>query len=166
MPEPVAHQLIRNGRLEDNIWQRYEGPDDHLPPDEPGWMIALTVWQAQAGPLAHRAHPVGIVLPTDAEPGDLLLEAEALAQRHEIAFLAVEFAQYGDGRGMSLAWMLREEYGWHGELRALGDVLVDTVHYLARCGFDSYLTKPGHDPVLALEALNSFTRHYQPAYPG
>jgi uncharacterized protein (DUF934 family) len=77
----------------------------------------------------------------------------------------VHFPQYGDGRGYSLAWLLREEYGWRGELRALGDVLIDTVHYLARVGFDSFVPKPGHDPVEALASLHAFTEHYQAAYP-
>lgn len=167
MPEPASNKLIRNGQLEDNPWRLYQ-PDPAsgfaLPPDTPGWMIDLPIWKALAHAQAGREHPVGIVMPVDADYNDLLLEAEALCARRDIAFIAIHFPQYGDGRGYSLAWMLRQEYGWRGELRAVGDVLIDTVHYLARCGFTSFVLKQGHDPELALKSLRAFSGHYQPGY--
>lgn len=162
MPE-AQQSMIRYGRLELDIWRLSETED--LPPDAPGWMVSLAVWKAHGPKSRPRQHPVGIVLPTDADMADLGVSAETLAQRGDVAFLAVHFLQYGDGRGYSLAWMLREEYGWQGELRALGDVLIDTVHYLARCGFDSFVPKPDHDPAEALAALHAYTEHYQAAYP-
>ena len=55
----------------------------------------------------------------------------------------------------ALAQLLRRHYGYTGELRAVGDVMIDTIHYQARVGFDSFLVKPGHDPVKALEALKT-----------
>lgn len=162
MPEQSPHKLIRNGQLEDNIWRLHQPVDDQsLPPDEAGWMITLAAWKSQAKRPPERQHPLGIVMPTDADCGDLVLDAGALQQRPDVAFIAVHFPHYGDGRGFSLAWILREEYGWKGELRALGDVLIDTIYYLSRCGFDSFLVKPGHDPLIALQALNTFTGHYQ-----
>lgn len=166
MFEPSSDCLIRNGQLEANIWRLYlqEAAQPSLPPDETGWMVSLPQWQTHLGALALRRHPIGIVLPTDSEPDDLMLDVDALQQRHDVAFLAVHFPQYSDGRGYSLAWMLREEYGWRGELRAIGDVLIDTMHYLARCGFNSFLTKPGHDPEQALQSLHAFTHHYQTGY--
>jgi uncharacterized protein (DUF934 family) len=162
MPE-LQTTLIRYGRLEPHAWRLHEG--EGMPPDAPGWMVALATWQAHGPESGTRRHPLGIVLPTDADPADLGATAETLVQRGDVAFLAVHFPQYGDGRGFSLAWLLREEYGWRGELRALGDVLIDTVHYLARCGFDSFLPKPRHDAAEALAALQTFTEHYQAAYP-
>lgn len=160
---PEAQTMIRYGRLEPNTWRLNEA--EGLPPDAPGWMVTLATWQAHGAKSLPRRHPLGIVLPTDADLADLGVSAETLTQRGDVAFLAVHFPQYGDGRGFSLAWLLREEYGWQGELRALGDVLIDTVHYLARCGFDSFVPKPGHDPNEALAALHAYTEHYQAAYP-
>jgi uncharacterized protein (DUF934 family) len=162
MPEP-QQSIIRYRRLEPDIWRL--SATGGLPPDAPGWMIPLAVWKAVGLASPPRQHPVGIVLPTDADLADLGVSADTLAQRGDVAFLAVHFPQYGDGRGYSLAWLLREEYGWRGELRALGDVLIDTVHYLARVGFDSFVPKPGHDAVEALASLHAFTEHYQAAYP-
>jgi uncharacterized protein (DUF934 family) len=46
----------------------------------------------------------------------------------------------------------------------VGDVMIDTVYYLARCGFDSFLVKQGHNAQLALEALSTFTDTYQKSY--
>jgi uncharacterized protein (DUF934 family) len=81
-----------------------------------------------------------------------------------ITLIAIEFPTYTDGRGFSLAQILRTQLGWLGELRAVGDVLIDTIHYLARCGFDSFLVKEGHDPELALKSFETFTVHYQKSY--
>ncbi|OPK46441.1 hypothetical protein B5G54_19450 [Ralstonia solanacearum] len=47
---------------------------------------------------------------------------------------------------------------------ACGQVVIDTVHDLARCGFDSFALKPGHDPEAALKALSTFSASYQRAY--
>lgn len=167
MPESAANKLIRNGQLEDNPWRLYP-PDPVsgcvLPPDTPGWMIELSSWKELLHAQSGRKCPVGIVMPSDGNCNDLMLDAEALHARKDVAFIAIHFLQYGDGRGYSLAWMLRQEYGWSGELRAVGDVLIDTVHYLARCGFTSFVMKPGHDPALALESLRAFSGHYQPGY--
>jgi len=167
MSESAANKLIRNGQLEANPWRLYP-PDPAsgcaLPPDTPGWMIALSLWKELLHAQPGRKWPVGIVMPSDADCNDLVLEAEALHARNDVAFIAIQFLQYGDGRGYSLAWMLRQEYGWSGDLRAVGDVLIDTVHYLARCGFTSFVLKQGHDPALALESLRAFSGHYQPGY--
>jgi uncharacterized protein (DUF934 family) len=167
MPEHASNKLIRNGQLEDNPWRLYQ-PDPAsgfaLPPDAPGWMIELSSWKALFHAQLERKFPVGIVMPADGDCNDLELGAEALRARKDVAFIAIHFPQYGDGRGYSLAWMLRQEYGWRGELRAVGDVLIDTVHYLARCGFTSFALKPGHDPELAMESLCAFSGHYQPGY--
>ncbi len=167
MPEQLPPKLIRNGQIEDNPWRLYQPEPEHspLPPDETGWMINLSVWKIHASAYSERQHAIGIVIPTDADCHDLVgQDSLDLRMRHDIAFIAIHFPQYGDGRGYSLAWMLREEYGWPGELRAIGDVLIDTVHYLARCGFTSFVPKPGHDAELALQALNAFSNHYQSAY--
>jgi len=94
-------------------------------------------------------------LPTETFDSDLL---------PAIDFIAIDFPIYTDGRGYSLAKILRNKFGWKGEIRAVGDVMIDTIHYLASCDFDSFLVKPGHDPKLALEAFETFTVHYQRSY--
>lgn len=69
------------------------------------------------------------------EPGD---DARALLPHlGRISLVEVNFPVYGDGRGYSAARILRE-HGYAGELRAVGDVLVDQLSHMRRCGFDSF----------------------------
>ena len=69
------------------------------------------------------------------EPGDDA--RDLLAHLDRIALVEVNFPVYGDGRGFSSASILREA-GYTGELRAVGDVLVDRIDAMRRCGFDSF----------------------------
>ncbi|WP_341859321.1 DUF934 domain-containing protein [Qipengyuania sp. GPGPB31] len=69
------------------------------------------------------------------EPGDDTRELLPHLQR--LALVEVNFPAFGDGRGYSSARMLREA-GYKGELRAVGDVLVDQLAYMRRCGFDAF----------------------------
>jgi len=69
------------------------------------------------------------------EPGE---DARALLPHlSRIALIEVSFPAYGDGRGYSSARILREE-GYTGELRATGDVLLDQLSHMKRCGFDGF----------------------------
>jgi uncharacterized protein (DUF934 family) len=49
-----------------------------------------------------------------------------------------------------------------GEIRAVGDITRDQLLYLSRCGFDSYVLKPGKDPHDALKAFSEQSVRYQP----
>ena len=75
--------------------------------------------------------------------------------------IAVEFPVFTDGRGFSTGRLLRERYGFRGELRAFGDVFKDTLNYLSRCGFSSFAVREDKDPVEALKGLDDFTEFYQ-----
>jgi uncharacterized protein (DUF934 family) len=75
--------------------------------------------------------------------------------------IAVNFPQFADGRGYSIARLLRERYQWRGELRAIGDVLRDQLFYLSSCGFDAFELRAGQDPRAALAAFNDFSDAYQ-----
>lgn len=164
--------MLREGLVLRDETRLFDPQDAELaatstPPDEPGWVVTLSTWAACREALRSRQHPVGIrVRPDDDISG--LSSADAGIRQidpHGIAFIAIVFPVYTDGRGFSLAQRLRHEYGWHGEMRAVGDVLIDTVHYLARCGFNSFVLKEGHDPQKALHAVSTFTRTYQRSYP-
>ncbi|MBX7532319.1 DUF934 domain-containing protein [Qipengyuania sp. 1XM1-15A] len=69
------------------------------------------------------------------EPGDDA--RELLPHLERLSLVEVNFPAFGDGRGYSSAQILREA-GYQGELRAVGDVLVDQVAYMRRCGFDAF----------------------------
>lgn len=157
-------RLIRNGMLETDLCQLDNSAELMLPPDTENWMITLENWQANQDALQSRQYPMAILVPSSTEPNAFLPFGLTDINTLPIAFIAIDFPTYTDGRGFSLAQILRSQYGWRGELRAVGDVLIDTIHYLARCGFDSFLVKEGHDSELALKSFETFTVHYQKSY--
>jgi uncharacterized protein (DUF934 family) len=73
----------------------------------------------------------------------------------------VNFPKFGDGRGYSAARLLRERYGWRGELRAIGDIFRDQLQFLAGCGFDAFALREGEDPQEALAGFGVFSESYQ-----
>lgn len=90
---------------------------------------------------------------------------ELLPHIDRLSLVEVHFPVYGDGRGYSAARILREA-GYLGELRAVGDVLVDQVAAMRRCGFDSFHPdKPLDDAALA-RALNRYADVYQKSIEG
>jgi uncharacterized protein (DUF934 family) len=80
----------------------------------------------------------------------------------QLALIDVSFPKYRDGRGYSAARILREA-GYAGELRASGDVLVDQVPFMRRCGFDSFAPEAPIDPQVLKASLERYDYHYQGA---
>lgn len=80
--------------------------------------------------------------------------------------IVLEFPVFTDGRCYTHARLLRERYGWRGELRATGDVLRDQLFFMARCGIDVFEVRADKNIEDALEALKDFSVTYQPASDG
>lgn len=97
------------------------------------------------------------------EPGEDA--RELLPHLGRISLVEVNFPVYGDGRGYSAARILREA-GYHGELRAVGDVLVDQVNAMRRCGFDSFHPDKPLDDEAVERALSRYTDVYQKSIDG
>lgn len=97
------------------------------------------------------------------EPGD---DARALLpQLGRIALIEVNFPAYGDGRGYSAARILRE-HGYTGELRAVGDVLIDQLSHMRRCGFDAFAPDKPITQEAADKALATWPEVYQKTVDG
>ncbi|GAA0740718.1 DUF934 domain-containing protein [Sphingomonas sp. ABOLD] len=79
-----------------------------------------------------------------------------------IALVEVSFPSFRDGRGYSTARILREA-GYKGELRAQGDVLVDQIPLMRRCGFDSFAPDAPIDEATLEAALDRYDVRYQAA---
>jgi uncharacterized protein (DUF934 family) len=144
-------------RVEPELW-RFAGlgPEDGLVTLTSGPLVVpLAFWQANRESLAPRRDPVGVWLETHDEPA---LIAGDLAS---FALIAVRFPKFTDGRGYSIAALLRTRYGYKGELRAIGDVGRDQLFYLKRCGFDSFALPAHRDPEAALAGLEDFRDRYQ-----
>jgi|TARA_Y100001933_G_scaffold147931_1_gene146559 uncharacterized protein (DUF934 family) len=94
----------------------------------------------------------GLLLGVDVEPEPRFAEA---------SLIAIEFPVFHDGRGLSLAVLLRTRCGYTGELRAVGDVHPELIHYLRRCGFDSFLLPEGHRLSANDDRLAPYSDYYQ-----
>jgi uncharacterized protein (DUF934 family) len=79
----------------------------------------------------------------------------------------VNFPKFGDGRGFSIGRLLRERYGYKGELRAVGQITRDHLFYLESCGFDAFELREGENAEEAVAAFGDFSESYQasPARP-
>lgn len=79
-----------------------------------------------------------------------------------LRLIEVDFPKFRDGRGFSTARILREA-GYTGEIKATGDVLVDLVFFMRRCGFDSFAPDAPIDPAVLKGVLNRYPYVYQHA---
>ena len=73
----------------------------------------------------------------------------------------VNFPKFGDGRGFSIGRLLRERYGYKGELRAVGHITRDHLFFMESIGFDAFELREGEDPEEALAAFDDFSESYQ-----
>jgi uncharacterized protein (DUF934 family) len=93
--------------------------------------------------------------------------AEALAyDLPRIAVVALEFPRFRDGRPYSNARVLRERYGFEGEIRAVGDVLREQAQFMLRCGFDAFEPADGSGAQQWQAATQRFRHIYQRAADG
>ena len=104
--------------------------------------------------VAQPSPPDLVLEPTD----DLALLAGAVGVARVIA---VNFPKFNDGRGYSIGRLLRERYGYQGELRAVGEVARDHLYAMAQCGFDAFELRAGEEPQAALRAFDDFSDQYQ-----
>jgi uncharacterized protein (DUF934 family) len=125
-------------------------------------IVSLARLEGEAEPLLSRRGCTGVRLPNDRGLEPVLPFVDRLS------LIAIEFAKHVDGRGYSLARLLRERHGYRGELRAVGNVLRDNLQFMQRCGFDAFELDPkygpgGLDPQSALSAFDDFDVFYQAA---
>lgn len=149
--------IIRNGKVVADNWLAVDTVDGTLPQPLPDGdlIVPLALWLAHRDALIGRGGRLGIRLEGHDDP-------EPIAQ--DIGYfdlIAVNFPQFTDGRGYSLARLLRERFGYRGELRAVGDVLRDNLFYLSRCGFNAFELADSEDPAAALAGLDDFSDGYQ-----
>ena len=154
----MPHDLvIRNRQLEADAW-RIVGvaPDEAADALAHGAIVVpLALWKERRAELLRRLEPIGVWLEPDQDP------AEIAPDLPRLALVAVRFPKFTDGRGYSIASLLRRRHGYRGELRAFGDIGRDQLFYLSRVGFDSFAL-PGHrDPAAALGGFRDFTVRYQ-----
>ena len=120
-------------------------------------IISLTRFQAEGDKLLSEGRKVGVRV----EPAD---EVEALAyDLPRLSLVAVAFPKFRDGRAFTSATLLRERLAYHGEIRAVGDVLRDQAGFMVRCGFDSFEPTDGSTPQQWADAVHRHRHVYQRA---
>lgn len=120
-------------------------------------IVPLQLWREHAHALKARDGGLGIWLDAD----EAVEEIADDLQHFQV--IALNFPVFTDGRHYSSARLLRERYGYKGEIRAIGDVLRDQLFYMRRCGFDAFAVRPDRDPYDALQSLKDFSVTYQAA---
>lgn len=147
--------LIKDDKFETDPWVTL-ADDEALPEGGPA-IISLDRWQAERETLIKRNAALGIRLRSDQTPESIIPDL------HRFAVIALEFPKFTDGRSYSTARLLRERYGYKGELRAVGEVLRDQLHFMHRCGFDALELADGTPIEAWLEAKEEIGLVYQPA---
>jgi uncharacterized protein (DUF934 family) len=148
-------QIIKHGAAIQDNWQLLEQGSIGALPFSGDVIVPLDLWISERDTLSFRLGRIGVWMEADADPAAI---APDLAR---LDVIAVRFASLTDGRGYSLARLLRERYGYRGELRAIGDVLRDQLYYLSRCGFDAFALRADQNLLQALSAFDDFSEAYQ-----
>lgn len=94
------------------------------------------------------------------EAGDDLRRLLPVLER--VRLVEIDFPKFRDGRGFSSARILREA-GYEGEIKATGDVLVDLLFFMRRCGFDSFAPNAPLDMNVVEASLSRYPYVYQHA---
>lgn len=151
-------RIIKDNEVIDETWhllpkdvelQSLSNSDDVIVP--------MHLWLEHAHALKARDGGLGIWLDADEIVEEIADDLE------HFQVIALNFPVFTDGRHFSSARLLRERYGYKGEIRAIGDVLRDQLFLMRRCGFNAYAVRPDRDPYDALEGLKDFSVTYQSA---
>ena len=149
-------QLIKNRNVVTDSWN-YINPEETHIPTQGNIIVPLILWQQHREELLKHTGQLGIQLLGENEPEDILADLE------KFSLIAIHFPTFMDGRGYSLARILRDRYGFKGELRATGDVLRDQLFYLNRCGFDAFEISDNTSAENFIAGFDDFDATYQAA---
>jgi len=147
-------RYIKHGKIATDEWL-HVGADGVLPASG-ALIVPLARWRAEREQLLARKAPLGVKLASNESPEHIRDDL------HHFDLIALEFPGFKDGRAYSYARLLREQYGFRGELRAVGNVLYDQFLFMHRCGFDAYEVQKDNDAGRFAKALSEFTVHFQP----
>lgn len=156
-------QIIHDRRISENHWQLV--PEGGLALDSDaalpaGVIVALGDWLLHKSELLRRGVAVGVRLGPDDAVDDIVDDLGRLD------LVALVFESFTEGRPYTKARMLRERYGYAGEIRALGDVSRDRLAFMERCGINAFELREDCDLHEALQAFTEITDVYQQAADG
>ncbi len=122
--------VLKGGKRIEDSWTSLPSGDE-IPAEGP-LIVNLAQWREERDALCARRDPLGILLASHESPEEIADELD------HFSLVCLDFPVFNDGRSHSSARLLRERYGYDGELRAVGDVLLEQLHFLHRNGFDAF----------------------------
>ena len=150
--------LLKGSHQVEDTWTPVE--DIEALPESGPAIVPLELWESARAHLMGRNQPLGVRLKNDQS-----LERIAEDIPH-FALVALEFPKFSDGRAYSQATLLRDRYGFTGEVRAVGAVKRDQAQFMKRCGFDTFEVPTQAEADAWAEALSRYDLAYQPAPDG
>ena len=148
-------RLVRAGRIVADQYVRVL--DDAPIPDSVPVIVPAARFLADAEEILRREAPTGVLWPNNRRIAELAPYLDRLA------LVALAFPSFKDGRAYSQARVLREQLGFHGEMRATGNVLRDQFLFLLRAGFDAFEVVKDADAAVFAESIARYSVFYQPA---
>jgi uncharacterized protein (DUF934 family) len=150
--------LVKASQIVEDQYVRVE--DDAPLPDGVPVLLTAARFLADAREIVERDARVGVIWPNDRRLTELAPGIDRLG------LIALVFPKFKDGRAYSQARLLRERYGFRGELRATGDVLRDQFLFFIRAGFDSLEVRKDADAAAFAETVGRYSVFYQPSADG
>ena len=148
-------QLLKDGQVIDNSWITVAGDATEFP--EGDLLVSLDQWLQQKTQLEQHRGSLGVWI-------DGNEEIEAVAELLLVSpVIAIKFPKFADGRGFSVARLLRERYTYKGEIRAIGEIIRDQLYLLRRCGFNAFEFGAQVNLAEASASLLDFSDAYQVA---
>ncbi|MGE5501251.1 MAG: DUF934 domain-containing protein [Ignavibacteriales bacterium] len=129
--------------------------EDEIP--EGPVILSMARFQAEGDALIGSNRPVGVRVQAGEAVEDLAYDLP------RIAVVALVFPKFRDGRHYSSARLLRERFNYAGEVRAVGDVLLEQARFMLRCGFDAFIPADGSTPEAWASAAARYRHVYQRA---
>jgi uncharacterized protein (DUF934 family) len=157
MPKLIKLEAGRPAWAEDPF---FDVADEDPTPGQGGVILSLPRFEAEGEALLDAGREVGVRLTAD-EPVEAL---QGVLDR--LAVVALVFPKFRDGRQYSQATLLRQRYGYQGELRAVGDVLREQGRFMVRCGFDAFVPADGATPDDWAGVMARYRHVYQTAADG
>jgi uncharacterized protein (DUF934 family) len=130
--------------------------DEDVIPDGPV-ILSLARFQSEGDALISSNRPVGVRVQSEEAVEDLAYDLP------RIAVVALVFPKFRDGRHYSAARILRERFKYEGEVRAVGDVLLEQARFMIRCGIDAFAPADGSTPEAWAAAHARYRHVYQRA---
>ena len=150
--------LVKNGRIATDTFVHVA--DDAELPDNGAVLISAARFLENPEAIARRLGKTGVIWPNNRDVDDLVPYLDRLA------VVALVFPTFRDGRAYSQARLLRERYGFKGELRATGQVLRDQFLFMLRAGFDAFEVKKEADAEAFTNTAKRYSVFYQPTGDG